>query len=346
WPLARQSAGDPLGQEAAQARDADRPPPPHRAGARRSRPRSPSGDGPTRHGGGGEMRVLITGTGRCGTGWMARALTAAGAPCGHEAAFTARRHGDCDWVAESSWLAAPYLDRLDGVYVVHLVRDPLKTIALRAATPTFRPRLTFHGRFAVHHAPDILRGHDRVERSAWHWECWTRIITYARADEALLGEDLTGDVGAPLPRVAVADPACLTRHRPAIRPRQLRLAPPTAGGVGAGVACARPGRRRGLLRLRGGPVIPEIVHVIWIGPRFFPYADFLESWSRHNPGWQVRLWTDENRPHLGVNEQIYRRLPAQAMRADLLRLHLLAEYGGLYSDADSTCLAPVDLLEE
>ena len=61
------------------------------------------------------MRVLITGTGRCGTGWMARALTAAGAPCGHEAAFTARGHGDCDWVAESSWLAAPYLDRLDGV---------------------------------------------------------------------------------------------------------------------------------------------------------------------------------------------------------------------------------------
>jgi hypothetical protein len=48
------------------------------------------------------MRVLITGTGRCGTGWMARALTAAGAPCGHEAAFTARGHGDCDWVAEVS----------------------------------------------------------------------------------------------------------------------------------------------------------------------------------------------------------------------------------------------------
>lgn len=93
-------------------------------------------------------------------------------------------------------------------------------------------------------------------------------------------------------------------------------------------------------------MIPKIVHVIWIGPRFFPYADFLESWPRHNPGWQVRLWTDENRPHLGVNEQIYRRLPAQAMRADLLRLHLLAEYGGLYSDADSTCLAPVDLLVE
>ena len=85
------------------------------------------------------MRVLITGTGRCGTGWMARALTAAGAPCGHEAAFTARRHGDCDWVAESSWLAAPYLDRLDGVYVVHLVRDPLKTIASRAATPPSGP---------------------------------------------------------------------------------------------------------------------------------------------------------------------------------------------------------------
>src|SRR5690606_41523338 len=104
------------------------------------------------------MRVLITGTGRCGTGWMAGALTAAGAPCGHEAAFTARRHGDCDCVAESSWLTAPYLDRLDGAYVVHLLRDPLKTNASRAATPSFRPRLSGHGRLPLHHAPDSLRG--------------------------------------------------------------------------------------------------------------------------------------------------------------------------------------------
>lgn len=157
------------------------------------------------------MRVLITGTGRCGTGWMARALTAAGAPCGHEAAFTARGHGDCDWVAESSWLAAPYLDRLDGVYVVHLVRDPLKTIASRAATPTFRPRLSGHGRFAVHHAPDILRGHGRVERSAWHWVCWTRIITEGRPDEVLRVEDVTADDVTRLARLAVADAPGITR---------------------------------------------------------------------------------------------------------------------------------------
>lgn len=142
---------------------------------------------------------------------MARALTAAGAPCGHEAAFTARGHGDCDWVAESSWLAAPYLDRLDGVYVVHLVRDPLKTIASRAATPTFRPRLSGHGRFAVHHAPDILRGHGRVERSAWHWVCWTRIITEGRPDEVLRVEDVTADDVTRLARLAVADAPGITR---------------------------------------------------------------------------------------------------------------------------------------
>jgi hypothetical protein len=89
--------------------------------------------------------------------------------------------------------------------------------------------------------------------------------------------------------------------------------------------------------------IPRLIHVIWIGKAQFPYRRYLDSWSEHNPGWRVRLWTDADRPEL-ANEGVYRRLHVSALRADVLRLELLARLGGLYSDADSECLGPVGAL--
>lgn len=59
--------------------------------------------------------------------------------------------------------------------------------------------------------PDILRGHGRVERSAWHWVCWTRIITEGRPDEVLRVEDVTADDVTRLARLAVADAPGITR---------------------------------------------------------------------------------------------------------------------------------------
>jgi len=85
------------------------------------------------------MDILITGTGRCGTGYISQVLTSAGVPCTHEQVFTTRgwdfalecirlrkEHPEWGWLAESSWLAVPFLDRpeLVDMRVVHLVRHP------------------------------------------------------------------------------------------------------------------------------------------------------------------------------------------------------------------------------
>lgn len=91
-------------------------------------------------------------------------------------------------------------------------------------------------------------------------------------------------------------------------------------------------------------MIPRIVHMIWIGPREFPYQDHLESFRALNPAWQVRLWTNDTLPDLGENTWIYQRLTNWAVKADLVRLHLLRDYGGVYSDADSRCAKPLDEL--
>jgi hypothetical protein len=82
-----------------------------------------------------EIDFIITGAPRSGTSYIARILSYLGIECGHESMFNpweiryeqirfdARKWGD------SSWLAAPFLEKLPRVTkVFHIVRDPLETI--------------------------------------------------------------------------------------------------------------------------------------------------------------------------------------------------------------------------
>lgn len=96
--------------------------------------------------------------------------------------------------------------------------------------------------------------------------------------------------------------------------------------------------------------IPKRIHVIWIGKKPFPYQKNLHTWKVHNPHYHVQLWTDKNLPALH-NQWVYEALADNpdmpiAARADVLRLELLARYGGIYTDADSRCTKPIDPLIE
>lgn len=83
-------------------------------------------------------RLLVTGIGRSGTGYMARVLTEAGLPCGHEALYgadTARRPGWQNRRAESSWYAAPWIGSLGpSTLIVHLMRHPVDWLGSWAHT--------------------------------------------------------------------------------------------------------------------------------------------------------------------------------------------------------------------
>jgi len=89
--------------------------------------------------------------------------------------------------------------------------------------------------------------------------------------------------------------------------------------------------------------IPKILHMIWIGPTPFPYEANFNSYRKKHPGWQIHLWTDKNLPAL-QNKKIYDSIPIWTTKADLLRLEILAKYGGVYVDVDSVCLKPIDKL--
>src|SRR2546423_3615913 len=89
--------------------------------------------------------------------------------------------------------------------------------------------------------------------------------------------------------------------------------------------------------------IPRVLHRIWLGPEPEPerLVGFGESWVRHHPDWEHRLWTEDNLPEVRWREILdTRRVPAE--RANILRYELLLTFGGVYVDADVECLKPID----
>jgi len=97
-------------------------------------------------------------------------------------------------------------------------------------------------------------------------------------------------------------------------------------------------------------MIPRILHQTWKTDRLPPrFQDWSESWTRHNPAWEQRLWSD--RVLLELTSQHYPALLPTfcsydngVMRADAARYMLLHRYGGVYADIDSECVAPLDPL--
>jgi inositol phosphorylceramide mannosyltransferase catalytic subunit len=91
--------------------------------------------------------------------------------------------------------------------------------------------------------------------------------------------------------------------------------------------------------------IPHVLHQIWLGPNPLPAQDavYIETWKRLHPAWEHRLWTEDNLPE-GVRPEVYERLRVPAERSDLLRLELVARYGGVYVDTDFEALRPLDPL--
>lgn len=92
-------------------------------------------------------RVLITGIGRSGTGYMSKLLTAAGLPCGHEKLYHERSEHPTAWLdaqAEASWFAVPWIGyertrHYPDLLAVHLVRNPMAWLSSWVLT-TWAPR--------------------------------------------------------------------------------------------------------------------------------------------------------------------------------------------------------------
>lgn len=90
-------------------------------------------------------------------------------------------------------------------------------------------------------------------------------------------------------------------------------------------------------------MIPHLLHYVWVGGR--PLNSLgercLASWKKYLPGWEVRRWDETNSPtdHPFVRKMLTEKKFAFA--SDYIRLHALAEFGGLYLDTDMELMADV-----
>lgn len=147
------------------------------------------------------MRLLVTGCGRSGTVWLARALCLAGVDCGHERTYSLTRCGEGGWSAEVSWLAAPHPRPAD-VHVVHLVRHPLAVIRSQVARGGLARRAgdrrEAYDRYIYRHLPGLRDLPTQLERCAAFWVRWNRLVD---ADERMRVEDVTAETVTRLARV-------------------------------------------------------------------------------------------------------------------------------------------------
>ncbi|MCH9614204.1 MAG: hypothetical protein SP1CHLAM54_12210 [Chlamydiia bacterium] len=92
------------------------------------------------------------------------------------------------------------------------------------------------------------------------------------------------------------------------------------------------------------PLIPRIIHQIWLGGELpKKYARFCKTWEEMNPGYEYKLWTDDDVADLEMeNRELFDKSKNFGFKSDILRYELLKRYGGVYADTDFECLKPLD----
>jgi mannosyltransferase OCH1-like enzyme len=87
-------------------------------------------------------------------------------------------------------------------------------------------------------------------------------------------------------------------------------------------------------------MIPKIIHQIWVGPYRIPKREkrFSDEVKENHPTFEYKLWTDSDVPRLPPRlQEIYDYMGSvgqYAFQADLLRVFLVYNYGGIYLDID------------
>jgi mannosyltransferase OCH1-like enzyme len=87
-------------------------------------------------------------------------------------------------------------------------------------------------------------------------------------------------------------------------------------------------------RAASAVAVPKVIHHIWLdGPVPGKLAARRRTWRAANPGWDLRLWVEDDIPEDPVRPELLNRLRSPAERVDLLRLEILLRHGGVVVDA-------------
>jgi mannosyltransferase OCH1-like enzyme len=91
--------------------------------------------------------------------------------------------------------------------------------------------------------------------------------------------------------------------------------------------------------------IPKVIHIIWVGDqRLIPISN-IETWRNLNKEFKIKIWGNKdliNRPWKNAAHMKSLWSKELCGVADLMRYEILYQEGGVYVDADSTCIRPLD----
>lgn len=91
--------------------------------------------------------------------------------------------------------------------------------------------------------------------------------------------------------------------------------------------------------------IPKVIHYAWFGRGEKPESvkKYMESWKLHMPDYEIIEWNEEN---FDIDEYKYAREAYDAKKyahvSDVLRLHVLYNFGGIYMDTDVEVIKSFD----
>lgn len=93
-------------------------------------------------------------------------------------------------------------------------------------------------------------------------------------------------------------------------------------------------------------MIPHIIHYCWYGEKKMPLLaqKCIESWKQYFPGWEIRLWNENNSPVQNSYLQTAYSNQKWSNMTNFMRLYALKNFGGIYLDTDVEVIKPFDFI--
>ncbi len=90
--------------------------------------------------------------------------------------------------------------------------------------------------------------------------------------------------------------------------------------------------------------IPKIIHQLWIGTKPAPIV-LMNTWKEKNPDFEYIFWNEQEFINRKMKFRCQKKIDEIEEingKADILRWEILFKYGGVFIDADSICIEPID----